>query len=602
MTGRHATANEEPAPSSRLDAAGAALRHLAPQRATLKQDAVAGLIGAISSVPDGMASGVLAGVSPIYGLYASMVGPLFGGLFASTELLMITTTSAAAIAAGETIAATSSETRDQTLFLLVFLIGAIQIVAGLLRLGSLTRFVSHSVMIDFLTGIGIIIILGQLGDFTGYAPEGKNKVTQTIDLLRNVREIDPHTLVIGVVTLALALLLPRTRLGSFGTLLALVIPSVLLAFLHWGTVARVSSNGSIPRGLPAPSFPSLSALSWDVITGALAIAAVVLVQGAGVSQSVRNPGGGKANPSRDFLAQGIANTVSGVFRGLPVGGSTGQTALNVTAGARTRWASILSGIWMAIILILFTGLVGLVPMASLAALLILAGIGAIRPGEVISIWQTGWTARICIATTFVSTLFLPIQAAVGIGAVLSAILHLGGTSADIRLVEWVPRPDGSIEEREPPKELPSNAITMLTVYGSLFYAGAWTLARTLPSARGVEHPAVILRLRGRTEIGSTLIDVLATYADELAAAGGRLYLTGADAHVIDQLERTGKVSIHGPNINVYPPTSVVGEASLHAYKDAAEWLASMDASDKQSDMAQEIQSGGLKSATTGKTT
>jgi sulfate permease, SulP family len=576
-------AKEEHGLSSRLGAAGAALRQLAPKRAALKQDTVAGLIGAIGSVPDGMASGVLAGVSPIYGLYASMVGPFFGGLFASTELLLVTTTSAAAIAAGQTLAGVPSDTRDQALFLLVLLIGVIQIAAGLLRLGSLTRFVSHSVMVGFLTGIGVIIVLGQLGDFTGYAPKGNNKVTQTINLLFHVFEINPRTLVIGLLTLALAILLPRTRLGSFGTLLALVIPSILLAFLPWDTVARVSSNGPIPRGLPAPSFPSLSALSWNVVNGAIAIAAVVLVQGAGVSQSVRNPDGRRANPSRDFLAQGAANAVCGFFRGLPVGGSTGQTALNVSAGAQTRWASILSGVWMAIILILFTGLVGHVPMASLAALLILAGFSTIRTGEITSIWQTGWNARICIATTFVSTLFLPIQAAVGIGAALSAILHLSGTSSDIRLVAWVPRPDGRIEEREPPKELPSNMITVLTVYGSLFYAGAWTLARILPSPRGAEHPVVILRMRGRTRIGSTLIDVLATYADELEAAGGQLYLTGADTHIRDQLERTGKVRVHDPAVNVYPPTNVIGEASLSAYKDATEWLASVGVSGTSGD-------------------
>src|SRR5262249_16948425 len=141
--------------------------------------------------------------------------------------------------------------------------------------------------------------------FTGYAPKGSNKVAQTINLLLNIRAINPRTLTIGLLTLALAILLPRTRLGSFGTLLALLIPSVLLPFLPWHTVALVSSNGSIPRGIPFPSFPSLSSLSWNVITGALAIAAVVLVQGAGVSQSVRNPGGRKSNPSRDFLAQGV---------------------------------------------------------------------------------------------------------------------------------------------------------------------------------------------------------------------------------------------------------------------------------------------------------
>jgi sulfate permease, SulP family len=176
--GREALPDQEPA-SSRRSATGA-WRKLLPNRASLKQDIFGGLAGAIGSVPDGMASGVLAGVSPIHGLYASMVGPIAGGLFASTQLLVVTTTSAAAIAAGEALGGLSNEERFESLFLLTILIGAVQIAAGLLRLGSLTRFVSHSVMVGFLTGIAVNIILGQLPTLTGYDPAGRGKLTQTI--------------------------------------------------------------------------------------------------------------------------------------------------------------------------------------------------------------------------------------------------------------------------------------------------------------------------------------------------------------------------------------------------------------------------------------
>ena len=162
------------------------VRRLIRNRATLKQDAIAGLTGAIGSVPDGIASGVLAGVNPIYGLYASMIGPIVGGISASAQLMMVTTTSAAAIAAGQSLGGLDGEDRIASLFLLTQMIGAFQVAAGLLRLGSLTRFVSHSVMTGFLTGIAILIVFGQLGDFTGYAPEGANKITQTFDLLRHL--------------------------------------------------------------------------------------------------------------------------------------------------------------------------------------------------------------------------------------------------------------------------------------------------------------------------------------------------------------------------------------------------------------------------------
>ena len=141
---------------------GGWLRSVAPTRSTLKSDALAGLPCAIGSVPDGMAASVLAGVNPIHGLYASFAGPVAGGLTASTKLMVITTTSAAALAAGSALEHLSPEERPGALFLLTILAGAAMIAAGLLRLGRFTRFVSHSVMVGFLSGVAINIIAGQI--------------------------------------------------------------------------------------------------------------------------------------------------------------------------------------------------------------------------------------------------------------------------------------------------------------------------------------------------------------------------------------------------------------------------------------------------------
>jgi SulP family sulfate permease len=141
--------------------------------------------------------------------------------------------------------------------------------------------------------------------------------------------------------------------------------------------------GEIPQGLPMPALPQLGELSFDLVSGAFAVAALVLIQGAGVSESAPNPDGSRAEPNRDFLAQGVGNVLSGLFRGQPVGGSVGQTALSVAAGARTRWAAIFAGIWMAIILLAFSGIVGQVAMPTLAAVLIVAAIGSLpcAPGS-----------------------------------------------------------------------------------------------------------------------------------------------------------------------------------------------------------------------------
>jgi SulP family sulfate permease len=548
-----------------------------PLRGSLRQDGIAGLNSAVSSVPDGMASGILAGVNPIYGLYACMVGPIAGGIFSSSQLMIVATTSAASLSAGQALGGLQAEARDSALFVMVVLIGALQILFGLLRMGQLTRFVSYSVMTGFIIGIAVLTILSQLPTISGYEPTaGDNKVTQTFNLLSNLDRVNPWSLAMAGITLVLAILLPRTRLGNFGRLAAIIVPSILALLFRLDSVQVVRDIGEIPSGIPTPHLPSLSDFSFDVLTGALAVAVIVLVQGAGVSQSVPNPDGSRRSMSRDFIAQGVANAASGLFRGLPVGGSLSTTALTVISGARTHWAAIFAGLWMALLVVVFLGLVSYVVMPALGVLLILASVSTIKPSEALSIWNTGWQSRLASITTFLSTLFLPIQAAVGFGVVLSALLYVNQSSTDVTVVKLVKRPDERIKERKPAKQLPDNKVTVLDVYGHLFYAGARTLERLLPTPEGAQNPVVVLRLRGRNNLGATLIEVLANYADKLQEANGRLYLSGISERAYEQVVRTGKLRLTGP-VRAYEATPIRGQSTQKAVADARTWLVSKSA-------------------------
>lgn len=566
---------EEGSPEARqpgLDAlreavAGAARRLHGP--AEPRQDAAAGLSLAVANVPDGLANGLLVGVNPVLGLYATMMGPLVGGIFSSTQLMVVTTTAAASLTAGQALSAVPGG-RESALVLMVVLVGVIQIAAGLLGLGRLTRFVSFSVTTGFLTGVAALLVLSQLSTLTGVEGTGSNRIAQTIDLASRAGEFDGWSVGMGALALALAVVLPRTPVGSAGRLLAVAVPSLLILFAGLESVGTVDDVGEIPGGVPTPTLPSL-VLAFDLLTGALSVAVVILVQGSGVSQSVPNPGGGRSDPSRDFIAQGAANLASGLMRGLPVGGSVSTTALNVVSGGRTRWAAIFGGLWMAVIVIVVPDLVGHVAMPALAALLVLAGISSVKPTEIASVWNSGWGARLAGGTTFLATLFLPIQAAVGIGVVLSAILFMRESAGSVTVVQLVTRPDGRFEEREPPATLPSRSVTVLDVYGDLYYAGARTLEDRLPSPQGAHRPAVVLRLRGRAAPGATLVDVLTQYAERLRRVKGRLYLTGIRGEAFTRLDSAIKLRRAG-RVRVYEATSILGESTHRAVADARHWL------------------------------
>ena len=557
-------------------------RSIRPDRDQIRPEALAGLPGAIGSVPDGMAASVLAGVNPIHGLYASMVGPIFGGLFASTNRVVVTTTSAAALAAGSVMVNLDPMDRPAALFLLTLMAGGLMIVAGALRLGRYVRFVSNSVMTGFLTGVAANIVFSQIPDLTGADAEGAFALARAIDVITNPGRIDIATLVAGLAALGLVAAASRSRFASIAALGALVIPSVAVALIGFN-LTLVADVGEIPRGFPLPALPDLRMLSPSLIMGAFAVAAIVLVQGSGVSEAAPNLDGSRSDANRDFRAQGAGNVAAALFQGQPVGGSVGQTALNVSAGAKSRWASIASGIWMLLILVAFSPLVGRVAMTTLAAVLTFAAIGSIKPAQVLLVLRTGMDSVIAGVTTFVATLFLPIAAAVGIGVALSLVLQINREAMDLRVVELIPNPDGGYSVAPAPAVLRDRHVTIIDVFGSLFYAGAKTLEARLPDSTGTTRPAVVLRLRGRTTLTTTAVEVISSYADRLAKQGGRLFLSGVEQEVVGGLRSAGGLIVLGP-VEVVAASDMLGESTRRAVELAGAWVAKSEDSPLDSEV------------------
>lgn len=535
------------------------------------KDLVAGLINGVVSIPDGLAAGALAGVNPIAGLYTSAVAPIAGSLLVSAQRMQIATTSASAIAAGEAISAYAADRRVEALILLTIMTGGFLAIFAVLRVGRLMKYVSQAVMTGFLIGVAVVLVMDQLAPLVGYDPPPGSEPFQAFSLLTNLGEVHGPTLAIGGLALALTAVLDRTRFRSWSSVAAMVLPTLLVLLLGWRSVTLVSDVGGAAGGLPFPRLPSLAFLSLDLVFAAFALAAIIAIQGAGVGQSIVNLDGKPISTDRDMLAQGVANAAAGAFSGIPAGGSVGQTALNVSIGAQTRWSGVFGGLWMLAVLLFFSTPVGYVPMAVLAALMIIAGLGAIDVGEARSIWAVGWPARLAAIVTFLASLFLSLTAAILIGVLLSAFLSFVHAANNVA-VRAVRQEGEDLVEGPPPPELDADdGVVVLNVYGSLFFAGARTLAERLPRpGADAERPVVILRLRGHSQIGATLVDVLDDYADALAAAGGRLYLSGLEPTVLAALSRVGKLA-DGNDPVLYPATDRVGRSTRLALQDARVW-------------------------------
>jgi SulP family sulfate permease len=543
------------------------------RRRTLRDDAMGGLVLGVESVPDGLASGLLAGVNPVAGLYAYMFGLAGGALFTSTSLMAVQGTGAMAIIVADVDLA-SRDDPLRALYTLAMLTGVVMIAAGLLRLGSFLRFVSTSVMTGFVTAVGVNIVLGQLDDFTGYAAEGGNRLARLGDLLLHLWRVDVATVAVGLLTAALIVGLQRTRLGALGLVMAVFAGSAVAAVLSAldRDVALVQDVATVPRSLPGPMLPALADIPALVVP-AISLAFVGLVQGAGVSSGFPNPDGSPQDRSQDFVGQGAGNVVSGLFQGVPVGGSMSATSLLSAAGARTRQAAFFAAAVMAIVVVVFGAVIEQVAMPSLAALLIVVGVGTIKPERIRSVATTGPISLTVMAITFVLTLLIPLQFAVLVGVGISVILFVIQQSSRLTTKRVLFHADGRMEEVEPPSDVPPGEVIVLQPYGALFFATASKLVQQMPTVTPDSRGSVvIIRIRGADDAGVTVLDVLAAYARSLRDVGSKLMVVSDSGRVIRQIRTTGADQSIGDE-NLYRSTAFVGEAVRSAHDDAVAWIA-----------------------------
>jgi SulP family sulfate permease len=548
-------------------------------RTVLISDLIAGLVNAVVSIPGGIANGVLAGVNPVYGLYSMMVGTPIAALFTSSVIMNVDATSATSLATLDALASIPEEQELAYLVVLALLVGLLMTLFGILKLGSLVRFISNSVMTGFLSGLGILTILSQVGDLTGYASDAEEKVFQTIDTIINWQQIDWATFAVGLVTIILIVVLDRTKFSNYSFAVALITTTALVAVLGLESVAVVGDSASIPRSLPSLNLPDLSLIP-AMFTPALVIAIIALVQAAGVSQSIPNPDGDFPDPSGDFRGQGVANIAVGFTGGISVGGSVSGTIQVQSIGGKSRWANIFTGVFATLCVLLIAPLIEFIPMATLAGTLIVVGVQMINVPRIETVWHTGWIPSTVMIITLVITLFAPLQWAVGVGVVLHMIMFIYQSAEAVQIRRVVPQPDGTFIDDDVPEVLPSGEIVALLPVGSLFFAGAAEFEEHLPEVGEAQRTVVIIGLRDRDEIGSTFVRIIERYAKQLDMEGNKLMLAGMNERIMEQLDKTELMELLGEE-DVFPSEPQYFGPLKKALAAANDWIEAEEDYDKE---------------------
>ncbi|MET9539396.1 SulP family inorganic anion transporter [Streptomyces sp. NPDC006553] len=537
-----------------------------------------GLVTGLFSIPEGMAYAAIAGFNPVAGLYAGVVPAIVGSLTSRTVLMVTTLTSALALTSQSVLSDAGLDPKDAgNVATLTLMAGVVMLLMGVLRLGVVMSFVSNAVMTGFSTGIALQIITGVLKDATGYKPQGDNRLHQLADWLAHIADWQFAATLVAVATITLwaATRLVR-RLEPVALLVAMVAASAVVALLG-PDVELVGGIAHIPAALPGFSAPDLSAVP-ELLGGAVAVALVGLAQAASIGPSVPNPDGSKSSVNGDFAAQGLANLAGGLFQALPSGGSLSRTGVAVSAGARTRWAGILSGVLLALIVLVCAPLAEHVPMPVIGGLILVVGGELIwgKRHDILLVLRTSRLSSAAMIVTFLATTQLPLQQAIVLGAGLSLLLYCVQAARRARLVALVPDDRGRWHPAGVPASLPPGEVTVLYYDGVGFFAELPGIETSLPPTDDARGAVLILVMRGVPDVpSSTMAKVLRRHARDLRLSSGRLILAGVEPGLARVLEAAGLDRDLGPD-GIVPAGGSLFDPLDHAVATARAWVASRD--------------------------
>lgn len=510
---------------------------------------LSGFATAMFSIPEGMAYAKLAGVNPIYGLYSGIVATIAASLSTGTILMISTLTSAIAISTKSVLDVSEipSHQIPDALFTLTFLIGAIMLVLGLLRLGTLINFVSNAVLTGFVAGASTLIFIGELGGLVGYHLSGHDKFAHLLDWVTHIHDWDPLTTSIGFGSFFLMCLIYQyARFREAATIIVLILGTFVVYLLDASSIELVKDIAKIPSGFPNFVTPD-PVLMPKLALGALSVAMISLIQGAGVSMALPNKRGEKSHNSKDFIGQGIGNLFGSFFQSMGTGGSLSRSAVSVAAGSTNRLGGFFAGIWLIGLLYLFSGMIERVPIAVMSGILCFIAIELIlkRWPDIKLIFRSSWESALVMIVTYLSALFIPLQWTIFLGAGLSLLFYIYTSATHIKLFQLIKSEKGYYQEQPVPEAFPSNEITVLQFQGNLFFGEIPVVKNLMPSTEGTKNAIIIWRMRGFEDAHSTYLKWMKQFAEELQSEGNTLMLEGVEPHLMKVLRRTGLLKTLG---------------------------------------------------------
>lgn len=518
-------------------------------RANLRADFSAGLTGAIVVLPQGVAFAAIAGMPPEYGLYAGMVPAIVAALFGSSWHLVSGPTTAASLvlfSALSALAEPGSAQYVQLALTLTFMVGIIQLVMGLARLGVLVNFISHSVIIGFTAGAALLIIANQLKHFFGVPVERGLHFHETLVAVgRQITDINPYVTAVALTTLLVGVLVKKLMPRLPYMIIAMLLGSALAAILDrvfGADHTAIQAVGALPASLPPLSMPSFDLVTIKHLAPAtLAVTLFALTEAVSISRSIALKSGQQIDGNQEFFGQGLSNIAGSFFSGYVATGSFNRSGLNYSAGARTPVAAVFAGSLLMVIVVLVAPFAAYLPNAAMAGILMLVAWDLIDFYHVGQILRASRSETSILATTFFATMFLELEFAIFLGVMLSLGLYLARTSQP---AVHVRAPDPQQDKRRfgpAAGTLECPQLRFVRIDGSLFF-GAINYVQERLREFEEQHPEqknLAIIASGINFIDLAGGEFLVKEARRRRELGGQLYLIRVKASVLKELERAG---------------------------------------------------------------
>lgn len=545
----------------------------------LRADFLAGLTVASVAVPQAMAYAIAAGVPAAHGLYTAIVMTAVGALFDSSKQLINGPTNAVSIALLSAISFVAGRADPlEATVLVAFLVGAIQLGISFLRLGDLTRYISHSVIVGFTAGASVLLVLDQTKNLLGLRAAGAahdHFLVRFWETLVHGGGVHGLTLAFGLGSIAAILLLrwfkARVDWPLLPEFLVVIIAAAALTAIFRFDEAGLAVVGDIPAKLPSPQWPVWDFhLMRELSSSALAIAVLGLLEAIAMAKAIAAKTGQKLDLNQQCLSEGFANFAASFFQCMPGSGSLTRSAVNQQAGARTQWSGVVSALAIALIMMLFAPYARFIPRSALAGLLMVTAMRMVNPHDLrYHLRASRFDAAIVIVTA-VSAIAISIEFCILIGVFLSFMLTVPRTG-QMLLTEFVIAPNGLIHERLA-SDRACDRLMIFGLEGEMYFGSSVSLEQHLEAIEARITPetrVVVLRVKRARNPDAVGMAILDRWTDRVRARGVDVVLCGVRLGMHECMTRCGLAAKLGEE-NVFLEQPVRQTSTMLAVRHAYE--------------------------------